>query len=470
MGRASITTNRYRPGMDEQAPLLAPTHHLWASAELATAVRDDKPGTVIRLARQAAHLTLDQLGRLYGCSASTLSRVERGQPPVDQVVVRRALAHLLGIPTEYVGLARHTPSGGQRSTVSADTVRAEGGDPMRRRTLLTGAGAVAVTTIAGAPASAATPSGDDPGLERLLLAPTMPAAPLALDQATADVAAAGRAYRDARYRSVGAALPGLLAGLHALAASSTGRARDTAASLLSRTYQVASSLATKHGDDAIALAMADRARTEAAHSGDPLAVTAAAHVLAITLRRDGHHTAALDLLTSTAQQLDIRQPDATVLAAYGNLLCTAAYTSAQAGNRGDADTYIREADATAGRLPGDITPASVVPFNPTTVAIYRIGIHTALGDTAAALQYAASVNPALLPTPERHGRYLVDTARAWARHGRADRAAHAVLAAYRHAPEEVDRTSVRDLVTTLLYSPTPTPAPLRDLARRIGVR
>jgi hypothetical protein len=44
------------------------------------------------------------------------------------------------------------------------------------------------------------------------------------------------------------------------------------------------------------------------------------------------------------------------------------------------------------------------------------------------------------------------------------------LAAYRHAPEEVDRASVRDLVTTLLYSPTPTPAALRDLAGRIGVR
>jgi len=80
-----------------------------------------------------------------------------------------------------------------------------------------------------------------------------------------------------------------------------------------------------------------------------------------------------------------------------------------------------------------------------------------------------SVNTALPPTPERHGRRLTDTARAQTRHGRADEAAHAVLAAHRHAPEEVDRASVGDLVT-LLYSPTPTPTALRRLAGRVGVR
>ncbi|MEV6348694.1 hypothetical protein [Actinoplanes sp. NPDC051851] len=341
---------------------------------------------------------------------------------------------------------------------------------MRRRTLLTGAGAVALTTVAGpAPAMAVSPD-SGPRLEQLLPAPSMSAAPTTVAQATADVAGVTRAYRDARYTSVAAALPAVLAGLHAIATNSTGRDHDTARALLSRTYQVASSLATKHGDDAIALTMADRARAEAASSGDNLEITAAAHVLAITLRRDGHHTAALDLLVGTAQQLDISRPEPDVLAGYGSLLCTAAYTSAQAGNADAADTYLREATASADRLTGRRSPAGVVPFSPATVAIYRIGVHTTLGDTATALRHAATVNPALLPTAERHGRFLVDTARAWARHGRADRAAHAVLAANRHAPEEVDRASVRDLVTTLLYSPTPTPAALRDLAARIGVR
>jgi hypothetical protein len=44
----------------------------------------------------------------------------------------------------------------------------------------------------------------------------------------------------------------------------------------------------------------------------------------------------------------------------------------------------------------------------------------------------------------------------------------ALLAAERHAPEEVDRPSVRDLVSGLLYAPTVIPDGLRGLADRIG--
>ncbi|WP_203684595.1 hypothetical protein [Actinoplanes siamensis] len=103
-------------------------------------------------------------------------------------------------------------------------------------------------------------------LERLMLSPTRASIPVTLAQATADVTAAAGAYRSARYGVVAAALPDLLAGLHATAAHSTGRTRDTVAGLLARAYQLASNVATKHGDDAIALTMADRARAEAAMS------------------------------------------------------------------------------------------------------------------------------------------------------------------------------------------------------------
>lgn len=92
-----------------------------------------------------------------------------------------------------------------------------------------------------------------------------------------------------------------------------------------------------------------------------------------------------------------------------------------------------------------------------------------LGDTPAELDAARSVTVADLPSPERYGRYCVDTARAWHAHGRPDRAVQALLAAERHAPEEVDRPSVRDLVSGLLYAPAATPEGLRGLAGRIGV-
>jgi hypothetical protein len=124
------------------------------------------------------------------------------------------------------------------------------------------------------------------------------------------------------------------------------------------------------------------------------------------------------------------------------------------------------ADAAA-RLPAGI-PAGENPFGPTNVTIYKIAIYTVIGETGTALTQADRINVRELATPERRGRYLIDTARAWLRHGAYDRACQAVLAAEHHAPQDVRRPSVRDLVGQLLYAPVPTPAGLRDLAVRIG--
>jgi len=188
------------------------------------------------------------------------------------------------------------------------------------------------------------------------------------------------------------------------------------------------------------------------------------------MRREGHHASALNLLTTAAADLGADRGDASpaLIGAYGNLLCTAAYSSAQAGNASAAAELATEAAAAARRLGGATVAGGVVPFDASTVAIYRIGVCTTLGDTAAALDHAASVQPGRLSSAERYGRFCVDTARAWTRHGRPAGAVQALLAAERYAPEEVRRASVRDPVSTLLYAPTSTPSGLRDLAGRIG--
>ncbi len=100
---------------------------VWVSAELRQAVHEEKPGTVLRMARQAAGLTLEELGRIYGSSASTLSRIERGRHPIDQIEVRRRLARLLGVPAEFVGLSS---SGGRHAVPNAQPVQ----DPVSLRT------------------------------------------------------------------------------------------------------------------------------------------------------------------------------------------------------------------------------------------------------------------------------------------------------------------------------------------------
>jgi hypothetical protein len=100
--------------------------------------------------------------------------------------------------------------------------------------------------------------------------------------------------------------------------------------------------------------------------------------------------------------------------------------------------------------------------------VYQISVHTALGDSGTALTHARDLNPHQLPTPERHARYCIDTARAWAAHGRVDRAFQMLHIAERHAAQELRRPSVRTLVSGLLYTPGRPPAGLRQLASRCG--
>jgi hypothetical protein len=103
-----------------------------------------------------------------------------------------------------------------------------------------------------------------------------------------------------------------------------------------------------------------------------------------------------------------------------------------------------------------------------SVGVYRIGVHTALGEPGVALDHARRVDQHLLPTPERHARFCIDTARAWEQHGRRDRAYETLRAAERHAPEEIRRPSVRTLIAGMLYTPGPPPTGLRSLAARAG--
>jgi hypothetical protein len=75
---------------------------------------------------------------------------------------------------------------------------------------------------------------------------------------------------------------------------------------------------------------------------------------------------------------------------------------------------------------------------------------------------------AQLPTPERHAKFWIDTARAWHQHGRPDQACQSLLAAERHAPEEIRRASVKTLITAIAQVPGPRPSGLHGLAGRAG--
>ncbi|HLL66717.1 MAG TPA: helix-turn-helix transcriptional regulator [Micromonosporaceae bacterium] len=147
------------------------------SAAVRDAVARDDPGTVIRLVRRAADLNQTELGRRCGYSASTISRIERGLPPIYDIDVRRRIGRALHIPPPYLGLAPaqrdahpdHIPrvvhAQQRAATVMVNrTSAAEGDDPVRRRELLNGMAAAAAAVSTGAwptPAHAGAGSLDD---------------------------------------------------------------------------------------------------------------------------------------------------------------------------------------------------------------------------------------------------------------------------------------------------------------------
>lgn len=433
------------------------------------AAAQQRYGVLLRLARTAAGLTLAQAGQLTGYSAATLSRLERGVQPLTDVRVLRRFATALGIPLAAFGLtdtpqiaSTHTAA---EATSLVNTDAGQGG-PVRRRQFLSVA-----TAVAAAPwLDTTSASESSTRLESLLSAggsPTQRA--LSLTRLAGALNTAWQRYDACSYDELVHMLPELISTIHTSRDAATGRKRERLSAQLASTYRLASELCVKLNRDAMAWVLADRALTAAWHGGDPTGIATCTRAVAIAMRRAGHHDGAVSLLTTTATDLDAERGRATpdTIAAYGTLLCTAAYSSAQNDRRAAAVEFIDEAGTAASRLaaPAHSREGSLSAAN---VDVYRIGIFTALGDTPAALDSARAVDPRRLPTPERYARYCIDTARAWQHHGRPDRAGHALFAAERRAPQEVRRPSVRRLVSSLLYAPGSPPSGFRDFAGRIG--
>jgi transcriptional regulator with XRE-family HTH domain len=78
-------------------------------------------GAIVRAARLAAGLTLADLGRRCGYSASQVSRYERGIQPLTDITLLRRFSQVLAIPPQVFGLTQPDGSraGRRRGTPSA---------------------------------------------------------------------------------------------------------------------------------------------------------------------------------------------------------------------------------------------------------------------------------------------------------------------------------------------------------------
>ncbi|MGW1220881.1 helix-turn-helix domain-containing protein [Streptomyces californicus] len=74
-----------------------PGDPLWNSAKVRELVTRRRPGGLIRLGREYRGWTLAELGEHLGCSAATVSRMERRAHVTDLTLIHRA-ASTVGIP------------------------------------------------------------------------------------------------------------------------------------------------------------------------------------------------------------------------------------------------------------------------------------------------------------------------------------------------------------------------------------
>lgn len=438
---------------------------------------------VIKHFRKWTGASQTAVGSLVGLAQSDISAIERGARQVQSIDVLTRIADGLAIPLSLLGLANETggsdPSARRNSPEPPSSVAKVAGaeleDDVRRRELMAGALGLGASLItgAGSEAAAAEPTDQNPAaaMERALFEPVS-GRPATLSDLAGGLSTARELFSGARYAELGRALPPLIATAEATREAATGRTRERAQAGVARAYVLATELVVKQHSEA-AWATADRALLAARASGDPRALSDAARVLAITMRRAGRSSEAVDFLTRTATSLvvekDGRQAD--TLAARTCLLMTAAYTAASGGRRGTALDLLQEAEETADRIAADRRggPAGLftISASPAEVSMYRISSLTVLGTPDDAVQYVRRVAPAQLANTERVARFLTDAARMWHQLGDAPRTFSALRAIEQTAPEEVRRPAVRTLTADLLYRPGSV-AGLREFAVRTG--
>jgi len=268
----------------------------------------------------------------------------------------------------------------------------------------------------------------------------VPAEPITLPQLNASVTAAHEAYQAARYEDVIAGLPQLLSGADALRRMAAGVGRREALLGYASAYAVAAKLLTKVGAGDLSLLAADRCATAAVEADSMTAKGTAAYQVVCALLRSERPEDAEPLAVRMAEETQRQaRPDQPTLASIaGSLWLIAAVIASRRTDRDEAWRRLDQADVLADMLGQDGNFAWTA-FGATNVGIHRVSVAAELGDPAAALRAAESVDLDSLPTGLKSRRAQLHLHLAWAESQRkrdADAVLH-LLEAERVAPESV---------------------------------
>ncbi|MGH3797736.1 MAG: helix-turn-helix domain-containing protein [Pseudonocardiaceae bacterium] len=362
-------------------------------------------------------MTLKAVADLADISEGYLSRIERGERPIDRRSLLEAIAAALRVAPSELAEQAFPPAVADR---------------------VTGEAQAAVIALEAALADL------DLGVPTDTTSRPWPAVAADLNRLNSQL----RPATD--YAAQGVMLPGLLRELHTLYVTDPKHRTDVLRALMD-CYHAAGVLLKNLGVRGLPTLAAFHARRVAEELDDPAWLGLAAWLRASTLGGKGRPRM-LELSVQGADVLQGRLDDPRAQQMYGALHLNAALASAAMRRGDDAADHLNEAGAIAERIDPDGRGFGNLYFGPDNVGIWRVSIAVELGEPGHAQELARRVTPARVPSAARQAMYWADLGRGMAtERATREQAVGALLRAEKIAPQRI-RTNpfVRETVTDLM--------------------
>jgi transcriptional regulator with XRE-family HTH domain len=400
--------------------------------------REAAIGRRVARARKRRGWGQQQLGKAVDRTPSWVSKIERGDLPLDRnsVIVRLAQA----LDVEVVELT---------------------GQPYRHETAELDSGHAAIPALRLALQHASLPGLGAASGPRSL-------------RSVADLRGVVQQCEDyrqaARFTPVGDLLPGLIEDLLVAAGSYDGDERAEVDALTLRACHIARVTSNLLGHHDLAWTAVQLQLGAAEHAQTPELRAAAEWDLCGVWLHAGALNDARGVATSAIDRLDplIGAGDGTLLALYGAMHLRAAVAYSRLWSTSDARSHLQAAREVAGKV--GLPNVYQTMFGAVNVGIHAVEVELELGHPAEVLTQAHLVDPTKIGSGERQAHYWTVRAAGYAMNRRDDDAVKALAMADRIAPQHVrNRPLAREMVRDLLDRERTRRTQLRSLAAAMHV-